>query len=174
MPPAAPPIPPLQKFRVRRFAKARLFVVGGGVVLLLSLGLYWLKFGRIDGRGVSVAASLGLLVELFGVLKLWTRPKDFDPVRSQLMKMIKSASAGRASMTVQLCRSGLERLGPEREPLLEGLRARGHTAVVRECLNRCIDCKQGLLMANVESVPVSAPNPQQLLRDLDELSAEDG
>lgn len=76
-------------------------------------------------------------------------------------------------MKVQLCRKGIERLGAGREALLEALREREHTPVVRECLSRCQECNAGQLLAIADGMPLTTANAEQLLADLEELSADE-
>jgi hypothetical protein len=73
---------------------------------------------------------------------------------------------------IQLCKKGLDRLGAEARPLLSSLREQEHSVVIKDCLDRCIGCDKGLIIASVDGMPVSAASPAKLLATVAEL-AED-
>jgi uncharacterized protein YuzB (UPF0349 family) len=75
---------------------------------------------------------------------------------------------------VELCKKSLERNGAQpAATLLSALRDREHVPVIRDCLTRCQRCDLGFLIVNVDGMPVGAANGEELLRQLDELAAED-
>jgi hypothetical protein len=74
---------------------------------------------------------------------------------------------------VELCRKSVERVGAPLGPLLSELRAREHTPVVKDCLNRCQKCELGFVMATVGGTPLAASSVTALLADIDALAAED-
>lgn len=100
------------------------------------------------------------------LLRRQREKKRLNPLTALLAKARAESGPG---MQIQLCRKSLERLGPGSEPLLEALRQRQHTPVVRECLNRCNDCRLGQLMATADGIPIEAKDGDALLRSLDEL-----
>jgi uncharacterized protein YuzB (UPF0349 family) len=73
-------------------------------------------------------------------------------------------------VTIQLCKKAIERLGPSMKPLLSSLRDQEHTVIVKDCLDRCLACDKGLLIAAVDGMPVSAANPAKLLATVAELA----
>jgi hypothetical protein len=145
-------------------------MLGGGLLLLVTIGAYRLKSSALDRRLFGIALGVGTLLECVGVVKLLERPRGKDAVRPEVALLAKMKKGNGAGMQVEICRTSLLRLGPGMDPLLSALSDRGHSAVVKECLNRCQDCKSGALMATVDGIPMSAKDPQALLSDLDELS----
>ena len=75
-------------------------------------------------------------------------------------------------MQIQLCKKSLEQLGASSDPFLAGLEEREHTAVIKDCLNRCQGCQLGLVIATVDGAPMSARSVENFLGDLDELAAD--
>ncbi len=153
------------------------YFIGGAVLLFAILGGYLLKFGHLDGLSLGLGFFACTVVELFGIMKLVRQPRSPEFLLRQAARQSRknrSVTEGQNGMSIHLCRTSLERLGPGMEPLLSALRERGHSPVVRECLNRCTDCKQGLLMATADGFPLSSKDSEKLLSDLDELSADDG
>lgn len=119
----------------------------GGAFALLALGSSW---ALLRGR---------------------KRLKQAHPAAALVRKAREARPSSESGMQIQLCRKSLDRLGPGGEPLLAGLEQRQHTVVVRDCLNRCNDCRLGRLMATADGIPIEAQDGTQLLSDLDELSA---
>jgi hypothetical protein len=121
---------------------------------------------------IGIAVGAGTLLVLYGASRLRggaataEAPADGD-------KRQGASTEGRPGMKVQLCKKGIERLGPGMESLLDALREREHTPVVRECLSRCQECNAGQLLAIADGMPLGAANAERLLADLDELSADD-
>jgi hypothetical protein len=73
-------------------------------------------------------------------------------------------------VTIQLCKKSIERLGSGQKPLLSSLREQEHTIIVKDCLDRCMGCDKGLIIATVDGAPVSAVNPAKLLATVAELA----
>ena len=123
------------------------YLLGGAFALLAALGLSWkLLRGRKSLQQRHPAAAL-------------------------VRKVRETKPSGESGMQIQLCRKSLDRLGPGSDALLAGLEQRQHTVMVRDCLNRCNDCRLGRLMATADGIPIEAQDGTQLLRDLDELSS---
>lgn len=122
----------------------------------------------MSGLVIGIAVGAGTLLVLFGASRL----RGGGAPASQL-DATKPATQERVGMKVQLCKKGIERLGAGREPLLEALREREHTPVVRECLSRCQECNAGQVLAIADGMPLAATNVERLLADLDELAADD-
>lgn len=77
-------------------------------------------------------------------------------------------------MKVELCKKSLARLGESAaSALVEALREREHTPVLKDCLNRCQPCEKGLLVATADGYPLGVPDAEKLLSDLDALAAEE-
>lgn len=146
------------------------YLLGDVVIVLAILGLCWLKLGQVPGRAAAVAVGAGSLVGLFGVIKLVRSQRAAKRAHPLAALLQKAKAASGPGMEIQLCRKSLERLGQGSEPLLEGLRQRQHTPVVRECLNRCNDCRLGQLTATADGIPIAAKDGDHLLSSLDELS----
>ena len=68
--------------------------------------------------------------------------------------------------------AGLKRQGPGARDLLDGLRDRGHTPRVKDCLDRCDPCEKELI-ALIDGIPVRQPTVDALLEMVDELDDED-
>lgn len=123
------------------------YLLGGALALLAALGLSWkLLRGRRALKRAHPAAAL-------------------------MRKVRETKASSESGMQIQLCRKSLDRLGPGTEPLLAGLEQRQHSVLVRDCLNRCNDCRLGRLMATADGIPIEAQDGTQLLSDLDELSS---
>ena len=58
-------------------------------------------------------------------------------------------------------------------PLLEELRERSHSPVVKDCLNRCQNCERGLIVVTADGLPMAAHSVEKLLSDLDLLAEDD-
>src|SRR5690349_11037927 len=96
---------------------------------------------------VGLAIGLVALLAIFGVYRLLRRWEEGQAARRATPKLRRVKTEGEGSgMQIQFCRKSLERLGPNKESLLDALRERQHTPIVKDCLNRCIDCNGGLLM----------------------------
>jgi uncharacterized protein YuzB (UPF0349 family) len=79
-----------------------------------------------------------------------------------------------ALMIVRLCKVGLERLSDgSGAQLVEALREREQTPVVRACLERCGVCETGRLVATVDGAPLSVATTAELLEHVDALIAEE-
>jgi hypothetical protein len=76
-------------------------------------------------------------------------------------------------MRVELCRKSLLRLVSDVAPAVDAVRERGHTPVVKDCLNRCQRCDLGFVMATADGTPLSVSTLEQLLAELDALAADD-
>jgi uncharacterized protein YuzB (UPF0349 family) len=145
-----------------------------GVVLFLGmLGVSRIRCGHVDGWALGLAAAASAPFALFGIVKLVGREKGSEFSRSLVAKLIRNASAGRSNLQIQFCKTSLARLGPGVEPLLTTLSARGHDAVVRDCLTRCQECRQGLLLSMVDGIPLNSKDEKELLSNLDELTSGD-
>lgn len=77
-------------------------------------------------------------------------------------------------MIVRLCKIALQRL-PDAggTALIEALREREHTPVVKDCLDRCGVCEKGTLVAAVDGMPVGAIDAAALLEQVDTLAADE-
>ena len=75
-------------------------------------------------------------------------------------------------MIVRLCRKGLLRLGSEQETLIDALRDREHSPVIKDCLDRCGRCETGALIATADGMPLSAADAAELLTQVDALAEE--
>ena len=75
-----------------------------------------------------------------------------------------------SDMQIQLCKKSIDRLGSQRSTLLESLRDRDHSPVIKDCLTRCEACDQGLLIASADGLPLRAKDTDQLLDQIDSLS----
>ena len=115
-----------------------------------------------------MAVGVSTLVALLGAAQLIVRWRAMQRHRARA-----AANGGMPGTPLQVhfCKRSLGRLGPGVTPLLSGLRERGHTPVVRECLNCCQDCNLGMLVTMVDGTPMSATDGPKLLSDLDELAA---
>jgi hypothetical protein len=147
------------------FARGRAIAYGcllaGAVLLPAVLGAFWLASGHLSRLAIAVAIGVSTLVELGGVAQL------------VVVRKARKRDRPRRHLQIQLCRTSLERLGPDKEPLLMALREREHSPVVKECLNRCQDCKLGMLVTTADGTPVFAKDSAALLSDLDELAASE-
>jgi len=56
--------------------------------------------------------------------------------------------------------------------LIDGLRDREHSPVVKDCLDRCGGCKAGALVATADGMPLSVSNGAELLAHVDALAAD--
>ena len=156
-----------------RFAKAQVRALGcliAGALLLPAIlaAVFW-RTGGVGARAIGVAVGLGTLIELVGVVQLVLRGRAMQRYRLQLASQ--STAPAATPMQVHFCQRSLGRLGPGMEPLLGALRDRGHTPVVRECLNCCQDCNLGMLVTRIDGTPMSVADGDKLLGELDELSA---
>jgi hypothetical protein len=144
--------------------------------MTLLLAASAIHFNMLSRLGLGIISGtitlLGVVIAL-GVFLLMRRRQKAQPARpTTSTTKPRPARAAGSGMQIQFCKRSLERLGPNKEPLLDALRERQHTPIIKDCLNRCIDCNGGLLMANVDGMPVSAKDGDKLLGDLDALEAE--
>ena len=72
-------------------------------------------------------------------------------------------------MQIKLCKKSIDRLGGGTAPLLESLRDRQHSVIVKDCLERCQTCDRGVLIAMADGMPLSARHADKLLQDIDAL-----
>ena len=75
-------------------------------------------------------------------------------------------------MMIRLCKTGLVRLGPGAGALLAELRAREHTPIVQDCLDRCQVCEKGPLVFTADGMPLAAADAAALIAMLSELEAD--
>lgn len=76
-------------------------------------------------------------------------------------------------MIVELCKTALLRLGPGATTLLDALRDREHSPVIKDCLDRCESCEKGVLVAKAGPMPLSPRDAKELLSLVDAEAAED-
>jgi hypothetical protein len=74
---------------------------------------------------------------------------------------------------IQLCKRSVDRLGPPSQALVSSLREEEHEVQLKDCLGRCVPCQAGQIIAAVDGMPVSAPDPARLLAITAELAADD-
>jgi len=127
----------------------------------------------MSGLAIGIAVGAGTLLMLYGASRLRGGAAATAEAPTDGATKESASAEKRDGMKVQLCRKGLERLGPGMEPLLDALRERELTPVVRECLSRCQECNAGQLLAIADGMPLGAANAERLLADLDELAADD-
>jgi hypothetical protein len=72
-------------------------------------------------------------------------------------------------MRILLCKKSLVR-ADVLVSLPDALRAREHTPITPDCLQRCQKCDQGLLIAVADGAPLSAATAEELLAAVDELA----
>jgi hypothetical protein len=76
-------------------------------------------------------------------------------------------------MNIQLCKKSLERLGGPAQAMVSSLRDQEHTIVVKDCLDRCGGCQQGLVIASVDGMPVSTRDVAGFVAQVAELAADE-
>jgi uncharacterized protein YuzB (UPF0349 family) len=64
---------------------------------------------------------------------------------------------------IQLCKKAVDRIGGAGKPMLSSLRDQEHSVVLKDCLDRCLACDKGLLIATVDGMAISALTPEKLL-----------
>jgi hypothetical protein len=75
-------------------------------------------------------------------------------------------------MRILLCKKSLDRAGVL-VSLPDALREREHTPIVPDCLQRCIKCDEGNLVALADGAPLSVKSEAELLAAIDELAADE-
>jgi hypothetical protein len=71
-----------------------------------------------------------------------------------------------------MCRVGVTRLGASsEEELMDALRERMHSPVVKDCMDRCSTCEKGSLIATADGMPLAAKDGVELLAMVDALEA---
>jgi hypothetical protein len=76
-------------------------------------------------------------------------------------------------MMILLCKKSLDRIGAAGIKLVADLREREHTPVIKDCLDRCMGCDKGLLIAAADGLPMSAAKADKLLATIDAIAADD-
>lgn len=76
-------------------------------------------------------------------------------------------------MVVHLCKKALDRLPDRGANLSATLREREHVPVVKDCLERCVACDRGVLVAACDGAPVSAGTADKLLATVDALAEDE-
>ena len=76
-------------------------------------------------------------------------------------------------MMIQLCKKSLDRIGAAGKQLVDDLREREHSPIIKDCLDRCTACDKGLIIATAGGFPLSAAKPEKLLAGVDELAADE-
>jgi uncharacterized protein YuzB (UPF0349 family) len=76
-------------------------------------------------------------------------------------------------VNVQLCKKSIERLGAGMKPLISALRDQEHSLLIKDCLDRCMACDKGLIIAAADGMPLSAAAPDKLLASIAALAEDD-
>jgi hypothetical protein len=75
-------------------------------------------------------------------------------------------------MMIQLCKKSIDRLGAAGAKLVSELRDREHSLIIKDCLDRCMGCDKGLIIASADGMPLSAAKPEKLLESVAALEAD--
>ena len=76
-------------------------------------------------------------------------------------------------MIIQLCKKSVERVGAAGKAMLGTLRDNEHSIVLKDCLDRCMACDKGLIIATVEGTPVSGLGPDKILAMVEALAEDE-
>ena len=76
-------------------------------------------------------------------------------------------------MNIQLCKKSLDRLGAPAQAMVSSLRDDEHSIVIKDCLDRCGGCQQGLVIASVDGMPVSTRDIPTFVAQVAELAADE-
>ncbi len=156
-----------------RFAQQQQRAIGcfvaGALLFATLLAAAWFKTGHLSAAAIAVAVGVSSIFDMLGVVLLVMRAQAMQRYHDR------KANPGKVQgppLQIHFCRRSLGRLGDGSEPLLSALRTRGHTPVVKECLNCCGDCNRGSLVTLINGTPMSVADGDKLLGELDELAAD--